>query len=304
MRARSLILATILASWLVTLPAWAGGISPAQNSATTNVRIFSAQGVIQELPADQQTVVIRHGAISNYMDAMTMPFKVKAAQVLAGLHPGDEVAFRLNVTAEASWVDQIHKIGTGIVDHDRTPAAPTTPASTQTFMDYALTNELGQKVCLKDFRGQALAITFFYTRCPLPDFCPRLSKNFQEATQKLRTRPGAPAHWHFLSISFDTAFDSPEMLRAYGESYGYRPEEWSFLTGSPENIRELARMSGVSYVSDAGAFKHNFRTLIIDPAGRLQMIIPIGGDLSDTIAAQIIKAAAVTNPPGLSARTH
>jgi protein SCO1/2 len=268
-------------------------------------RTFSARGVVQELPAEGLTVVLKHEAISNYMDAMTMPFKVKAPSLLAGLHPGDQVTFRLNVADDESWVDQFHKIGTAPVDLDRPPTvAHISPAPGNACMDYTLTNELGQKVSLHDFRGQALAITFFYTRCPLPDFCPRLSKNFQEAAQKLRGLPGAPTNWHFLSISFDTAFDTPDMLKAYGEIYGYQANEWSFLTGSPDNIRELARISGVSYVSDSGAFKHNFRTLIIDPAGRLQMIFPMGGDLSDDIVSQIIKAAAVTNQPDITARNH
>ena len=114
-------------------------------------------------------------------------------------------------------------------------------------LDYKFTNELGQAVSLNDFRGQALAITFFYTRCPLPDYCPRLSKNFQEASQKLESLPDAPANWHFLSISFDPEFDSPAMLKAYGESYQYDPKHWSFLTGPADKIAELAREAGVSY---------------------------------------------------------
>jgi protein SCO1/2 len=150
---------------------------------------------------------------------------------------------------------------------------------------------------LNDFRGQALAITFFYTRCPIPDYCPRLSKNFQEAQQKLESLPGAPANWHLLSISFDPEFDSPQMLKAYGNSYQYNPKHWSFLTGPTNQIGELARQSGVSYQYDAGTFNHDFRTLIIDAAGHLQMVFPTSGDLSDQIVAEIIKAAAATNSP-------
>jgi protein SCO1/2 len=302
MQAWFLTIITALYCWLVFLSARAGGDSPAQKAPPGARHTFSAQGVIQELPPGQNMVVIKHDSITNYMMAMTMPFKVKTQGLLAGLHPGDRVRFRLNVTADESWVDDILKVGTGAVEADNSPVMVPAVSSTTAFMDYPLTNELGRKVCLNDFRGQALAITFFYTRCPLPDFCPRLSKNFQAAAEKLRARPGAPANWHFLSISFDTAFDTPAMLRAYGESYGYHPAEWSFLTGSPENIRELARISGVTYVSDSGAFKHNFRTLIIDPAGRLQTVFPIGGDLSDDIVAEIIKAAAVTHSPSLSVR--
>ena len=79
-------------------------------------------------------------------------------------------------------------------------------------MDYKFTNQLGQAVSLSQFDGQALAITFFFTRCPIPEFCPRLSKNFQDVSQKLATRPGGPTNWHLLSVSFDTEFDTPPVL--------------------------------------------------------------------------------------------
>ena len=91
-----------------------------------------------------------------------------------------------------------------------------------------------------------------------------------------------PSNWHFLSISFDTEFDSPEMLKAYGESYQYDPRHWSFLTGPPDKIAELAYASGVTYESDDNTINHNFRTLIVDPQGHLQMIFPTGGNLSGT----------------------
>ena len=117
--------------------------------------------------------------------------------------------------------------------------------------------------------------------------------------------PGAPANWHLLSISFDPEFDSPPLLKAYGNSYQYDPKHWSFLTGPADKIGELARQSGVSYYEfDAGTFNHNFRTLIIDANGHLQMVFPTGGDLSDQIVAEIIKAAAVTNQPAAQNQNH
>ena len=262
-----------------------------------------AKGTVMELKPDGRTVVIRHEAISNYMAAMTMPFHVKDPRELAGVRRGDEISFQLHVTDTESWVDGIVKIGTGSRSPDK-PPVPASAAKTEArpgspLLDYKFTNELGQAVSLNDFRGQALAITFFYTRCPLPDYCPRLSKNFLEAQQKLESLAGAPANWHLFSVSFDTEFDSPPMLKAYGNSYQYDPKHWSFLTGPADKIGELARQAGVSYQYDAGTFNHDFRTLIIDAAGHLQMVFPTGGNLSDQIVAEILKAAAVTNPPTL-----
>ena len=251
-----------------------------------------------ELKPDARTVVIRHEAISNYMAAMTMPFKAKDPKELAGLQRGDEISFQLHVAESESWVEHIAKIGTVSLPPVPTPAHSPAVRPNHPLLDYKFTNELGQAVSLNDFRGQALAITFFYTRCPLPDYCPRLSENFQEAQQKLESLPGAPTNWHLLSVSFDTEFDSPPMLKAYGDSYHYDPKHWSFLTGPADKIGELARQAGVTYQNDGGTFNHDFRTLIIDAAGHLQMVFPISGDLSDQIVAEIIKAAAATNAPG------
>ena len=163
-------------------------------------------------------------------------------------------------------------------------------------MDFPFTNELGERVTLGDFHGQALAITFFYTRCPIPEYCPRLSRNFQQAALKLSAMPSAPTNWHFLSVSFDTEFDTPAMLKAYAQGYQYDAKHWSFLTGPSEQIRELARLSDVTFSKDNGAINHNFRTLVIDASGRLQTVFPVSGDLTDALATEILKAA-ITNRP-------
>jgi len=266
--------------------------------AETNARVFAAQGVVRELGREDLTVTIRHEAITNYMGAMTMPFKVRDVSEMAGLRPGDKVTFRLHVTQTDSWVDQITRIGTVAPGETKPPPpAPTPVRGRNPLWYYNFTNELGQPVSLSSFHGQALAITFIYTRCPLPNYCPRLSRNFQEASQKLESLSGAPTNWHFLSFSFDSDYDSPEVLKAYGNTYQYHPAHWSFLTGPADKIAELAQASGVNYEYDGGLINHNFRTLIVDGNGHLQMIFPTSGDLSDSIVSEIIKAAAVTNSP-------
>jgi protein SCO1 len=291
--------------------------SPADASGTAAARVFPARGVVLSINRDERQVVIRHGAISNYMDAMTMPFKVKTTEALTGLQDGDAVSFQLHVTETESWVDQIVKTGTGAPgtgparkgtsqragsetgapSPNYEPATTINVAAANPLLSYKFTNELGQAVSLNDFRGQALGVTFFYTRCPLPDYCPRLSKNFEEASQKLAAMTNAPANWHFISITFDPAIDTPAMLRAYGESYHYDPNHWSFLTGPPDKIAELAKACGVEYAPDAGTINHNFRTLIVNAAGHLQMVFPFTGDYSDSIVEQMLSAAVVTNQP-------
>jgi protein SCO1 len=299
MKGAELFISASMSGLLMLMPfdAKSAEALPLSGGDATNERVFTTRGTVMELKLDGGTIVIRHEAISNYMAAMTMPFRVKDPKELAGLHPGDEITFQLRVTGTASRVEHLVKIGAAALLPASPPANPPAVPAPASLLDYKFTNELGQAVSLNDFRGQALAITFFYTRCPLPEYCPRLSKNFQETQQKLESLPGAPANWHLLSISFDTEFDSPAMLKAYGDAYRYDPKHWSFLSGPADKIGSLARQADVRYQYDGGTFNHDFRTLIIDAAGHLQMVFPTSGDLSDQIVAEILKAAAVTNAP-------
>jgi protein SCO1 len=271
----------------------------------TTVQTFMVKGVVREINADRKTLVVAHEAIAGYMDGMTMPFKVREAKESAGLEAGDEIRFRLCVTDAESWIEQISKTGRASRSTEKPAGQQAAVAQTEParhpLLDYQFTNELGQAVSLGSFRGQALGITFFFTRCPIPDFCPRLSKNFQEASQILLARANAPTNWHFLSVSFDPRFDSPAVLKAYAEQYHYDPKHWSFLTGPSDKIAELARLSDVQYEREGALINHNFRTLIIDAAGHLQTTIPTGGNLSDEIVADMLKAAA--NNPGAESET-
>ncbi len=296
-----LLVRTVLSGWLIS--ACVGAAAELLSSAEpgkSEERSFAAKGVVKELKPGDSTVLVSHEAITNYMDSMTMPFKVKNSKELVGLRAGDRIAFRLHVTETESWIGQIGKIGTVALGESKEPASPLATQATKAeaghpLLAFKFTNELGQAVSLSDFRGQALAITFFFTRCPIPDYCPRLSKNFQEASRKLSSLAPGPTNWHFLSVSFDTEIDDPRVLKAYGETYNYDPVHWSFLTGPADKIGELARLSDVTFERDGGSFNHNFRTLIIDPGGHLQTVFPTGGNLSDAIVDEILKAAAVKN---------
>jgi protein SCO1 len=271
------------------------------NREGTGIQTFTVKGVVREVKADERTVVVAHEAIAGYMDAMTMPFKVKEANELTGLQSGDVISFRLRVTDTESWIEQVSKTGRASRRMEEPPLQHAVTARSEQprhpLLDYPFTNELVQAVSLRSFQGQALGITFFFTRCPIPNYCPRLSKNFEEASRMLLAQTNGLTNWHFLSVSLDPQFDSPAVLKAYGERYDYDPKHWSFLGGPPDKIAELARLSDVQFERQGSFISHNFRTLIIDARGHLQTVIPIGGDLSHEIVAEILKAAAITNRP-------
>jgi protein SCO1/2 len=264
-------------------------------SLAMRVHTYPVRGTIQELKPQEKSIVVSHQAIPSYMDAMTMPFRVRSWEELKGLQAGDQISFRLSVTETESWIGNIVKLAAGgtmtPVTAKEASANLTPGQGHHPLLDYPFTNELGQAICLHSFEGQALAVTFFFTRCPLPDFCPRLSKNFAEASRQLNSLSQAPTNWHFLSVTFDPDFDNPQVLKAYAKKYEYNPNHWSFITGPKDKIGELARLSNVQFEPDGGLFNHNFRTMIIDASGRLQMVFPTGGDLSEAIVSELLKAA-------------
>jgi len=273
-------------------------------AGTTN---YLVRGVLREIKHDEHQLIIAHEAIPNFMEAMTMPFKMKEGSLPTNIAPGQKMQFQLHVTEGESWIDHIEALG----DTQSTNTPPTLltkdaalPSKTNSIAgshsgnplrNYKFTNELGHPVSLSDFHGQAIALTFFFTRCPIPEFCPRLSRNFEEAQRKLTAMQNGPTNWHLLSVTFDPAHDTPEVLRAYGASYRYDPKHWSFLTGPKDKIAELARLCDVKFDPENGLFNHSFRTLIINASNQLQMVFPTSGDLSDSIVRELIKAAGNSN---------
>lgn len=273
--------------------------SSASSESSTNVQTFSVKGVIQEIKPDGKTAKIKHEAIPNYMAAMTMDFEARNTNELRGLKAGDVISFRLSVTSNDGWIDQVKKLSA---------TSPTELPSRQSvhvtkdvdllkpgdlLPEYHFTNELGQAVSFGEFKGQALAITFIFTSCPYPVFCPRMSQNFVAAQKKMASMPNAPSNWRLLTISFDPEKDTPEVLKAYAERYEYDPKHWSFLTGDLTEITAVAEQCGLMFWREGGTINHNLRTAIVDAKGRVQKIITGNEWKSDEIVEELMKAAEV-----------
>ena len=262
-------------------------------------RTFDARGVVKELPADGKTVVIQHEAISNYMGAMTMPFEVHDTNLLRNLKPGDHIRFRLNVASKEGWIDNIILLRRSLLPAAAQPGIELSRATApldigQPLPDYHFTNELGQDARLSQFKGRVLAFTFFFTSCPYPNFCPRMTGNFSEAAALLKEKAGPDARWQLLSISFDPKTDTPQRLRDYAEAAHYDPAHWSFLTGDPEQISELADNFGEFYSNVGAAISHNLRTVVVDPQGRVRKIFEGNTWTPGELVDEMLKASAAT----------
>ncbi|MBK9137983.1 MAG: SCO family protein [Verrucomicrobia bacterium] len=292
---RGLLLAVCLA--VVAAGCRTRNTGPSQ--AADAVRVFEVKGVVRELPGGD-TVRIRHEEIPGYMAAMTMPFTVKDPAELAGIQVGDTVTFRMTVTPDDGWIDQIRVLERARPEDVRPQIEGVRITRLveelkvgDPLPNYQFTNELRQPVNLADFRGQALGLTFIYTRCPYPTFCPRQSQQFAEACARLKAMPDAPENWHLLSLSFDPAYDTPSVLRAYGQRHNYDPRRWNFLTGAMIDIDAITEQFGTIFARDGEGWSHNVRTVVIDAAGRVQRIFVGVEWTTDEFVAEMIKAARV-----------
>lgn len=270
-------------------------------AACDKQQTFQVKGVVREVAPEKKTVKIDHEKIPGYMDAMTMDFDVKDAKELTGLQPGDTVSFRMLVTAKDGWIDRVKKLasGTPIVAN-----APDTfrrvrevePLKVGDLMpEYHFTNELGQAVSLSDFKGQAVAFTFIFTRCPFPTFCPRMSDNFGETQKKLAADPNAPKNWQLLSITFDPAFDTPVVLKNYARRFKADPKHWNFLTGELIDITAITEQFGLLFwrpdPKEVTGINHNLRTVVLDTEGRIQKVFTENKWTAAELVAEIVKAA-------------
>ena len=272
-------------------------IQPAQ--APPDVRLFQVQGVVREIKEEGKVALIRHEEIPGYMAAMTMPFDVKDPGEVQDVKPGDKVTFRLTVTETDGWIDQILVVERGVPDE----AKPVVPGvrivreveeleEGEVMPDYPFVTESRRPLRLSEFKGQALGITFIYTRCPYPTFCPRQTRQFAEAMERLaQALPGPARRWHLLSISFDPAYDTPAVLYRYARQYGYDPAWWSFCTGEMIEMDAITEQFGMIIARDGEGFSHNVRTVVVTPEGRIQRIF-VGNEWTvDEFVAEMLQAA-------------
>lgn len=269
--------------------------SPAPTAgASTNQTVYAVRGVVQAIPSDHRHVSIKHEKIPGYMAAMTMEFTVKDTNSLNGFAPGDEVSFSLVVTADDDWIENLKRTGkAGAVSGPPGWHAVEPELSVgDTLPDYEFTSETGQPVKFSDYRGSAVAFTFFFTSCPLPEFCPRMNKHLAEARELLLQDTTSPANWQLLSISFDSAFDQPQVLSSYAKLYrNTDASHWLFVVASTNTLASLAPKVDLVFWRESGTISHNLRTVVLDGNGKLFKQFD-GNDWTGQQLAEAIRQAA------------
>src|SRR5471030_2060850 len=189
-------------------------VAVALSSAACATR-HTTTGLVLRVDQPAATVTISHDAFPGYMNAMAMPFDLRGAARRAKLTPGDRVKFRLSVKGGRSWVDRVEVVSAAPVDAglQNTPAVPVLVPVGTAMPDFELTDQSNKPVALSSLKGKVVAVTFIYSRCPLPDYCPRMVENFRAVRARFADR--IDRDLVFLTISFDPRYDTPEILAKY-----------------------------------------------------------------------------------------
>ena len=227
------------------------------------------RGLVLHVDKGKAMVTVSHEEIPGFMDAMAMPFAVRDPKSLDGLQPGDRIRFRMGVSHGETRLDRMRLISAAPADAGLTmsPAASMLTRIGDRMPDFSLIDQDGEAVSLATLRGSVVAVTFIYSRCPLPDYCPRMVSNFRKVRDRYSDRLGHDLT--LLTISFDPKYDTPEVLKKYARLLGVDLPGWRFLTGPPDAIATVCAAFGIEYWSDQGLITHTLQTAVIDRDGRL-----------------------------------
>lgn len=236
-------------------------------------REYELQGQILAIKPETREVLIKHGDIKGFMPGMTMPFKVNDAALLEGKQAGDLVTATLVVAEVEAHLSTLTKTGSAPLEEqvEVTALDGAILMPGDLVPDQLLVDQDGRPTPISSLRGHRVALTFMYIRCPLPDFCPLMDRNFAAVQKTIEATPSL-SDVRLVSVSFDPAFDTPAELKKHAQALGADPAVWSFMTATEDEIATLTRRFGVVVErnsTNAIDIVHNLRTAVIDPEGRL-----------------------------------
>jgi protein SCO1/2 len=271
------------------------------NSSSTAKR-YEFKGKVVSVDKQAKRATIDHEAIDGFMEAMTMDFPIHEDWIWSELQPGAEIRADLvvdNAAKEPFWLEKV-----GIVAAADPNAKPVVNENFAQIglpvPDFTLTNQDGKRISTKDFRGKALAITFIYAKCPLPDYCIKMSTNFSDAAMKINKDADLKNKIALLTISFDPENDTPAKLKSYGLGYmGQGATDlgvWQLAVGSESEVKKIADYFGLQYERDQNdktQINHSLRTAVISPEGKVTKIYPGNKWTADELLKELQKTLSV-----------
>lgn len=218
-------------------------------------------------------VIIRHEAMPGFMDAMTMPFTLKDPALLEDVRPGDEVEGKIRVEYVGEQVRDYELEDLVVTKPGLSTAPPAAISLSPTLKpgdplpDFEVTTQEGRRLRLGELRGQAVVLTFVYTRCPLPEYCPLMDRKFADLARLLDNNPERAKRVRLLSISFDPEHDTPEVLAQHAAGRGAHPPLWTYCVASHEELGRVAGSLGLVYGPTKDQIVHSLRTVLVGPGG-------------------------------------
>ncbi len=277
---------------------------------TQNVETYTVQGILRGINFAEKSVTVEHEEIPDYMPAMTMPFDVKTMSEVEPLKAGDAIEFKMMVTDKDSWIEGVKKISASEIQlpekrSDATASASETKVERLKEGDplppFQLVDSKGRQIAKETFEGKPLFLTFIFTRCPIPNFCPLMNENLRDIQKAVADEPQLSSNVQYLSISFDPEYDTPEVLDEYAARYTDNRDSWRFATGSPEEIKRLTQAFSVYIQPESGTISHGLATALVGPDGIIRGIWR-GNSWKPEDAVKSLREIMSGTPPKTAAR--
>jgi len=280
--------------------------SGASADSPSGEKRYHLKGTVVQIDKPQQHLVINHGDIPGFMAAMTMPYPVADAKTLDMVSVGDQVTADVVVIGDSKV--QLENVVI-VKKADAGKPAPTSqlqPGDGAAVPDFALVNQDAKRIDLAQYAGKTLLITFIYTRCPLSDYCPLVTHDFAEIEKQLERTPDLYEKTHLLSVSFDSKYDTPTVLRNYAHAFGADKRNkkfahWEFATVPANELREVTKFFGIFLNEQDGQVTHSMCTVVVSPDGRVYKQVDDNNWKPAEMMAALVAATPSANPASLEA---
>jgi protein SCO1/2 len=251
-----------------------------QSDITTS-KSYNLKGIVRKIDPKTGEVTISHEEIVGFMPKMTMPFLLKKKGMLEGIKIDDQVEGTLKVDSKGKDVQGFELTDLKVVGHvskldeiDATAVSSTIEVLKpgEVVPDFSMTTQDGKPLKLADLRGKVVVLSFIYTRCPSPEFCPAMDAKFAELARRIGANAERAGQIRLLSVSFDPEHDTPEVLKVHAARRGARPPLWTFAVASHEELSKVIGSLGLTYIPGTREIDHNLRAAVIGPDGRLGLL--------------------------------
>jgi protein SCO1/2 len=269
--------------------------------AKTDPHAYPVRGTVVSTDAPTGSLTLKHQAVPGLMSAMTMTYHLVDPSALSELHPGDLISAKLLAAHKGAGTEDMVIEDIVILAQAKPDYKPVSqyhfPAPGDSVPDFKFLNQSDRTISLQQFRGKIVLMTFIYTRCPLSDYCPRMSHNFADIDKALKADPSLYDQTHLLSVSFDPAYDTPKVLRSYGEAYTGRYvnetfQHWQFAAPPVAELPKVEHFFDIGVTPGAnGTLQHSLSTVLIGKDGKVIAFYPTNDWTPAEVLAKIKSAA-------------